>query len=72
MITLTRLFETPESQPTSLEEGRGMLGRVDVVRISLKVSKVHTTEDQRRDSKLSSHVQRRDANSCDHKDHMIC
>ena len=42
-------FKTPKNQPTSLEEGRGMLGygRVDDVGISLKVSKVRTAENQR-------------------------
>ena len=46
---------------TSLKEGRAMLGygsiakgRVDDVGISLKVSKVRTTEDQRRDASVWS------------------
>ena len=44
-------------------------GRVDDVGISLKVSKVRTTEDQQRDA---SHVEIRDAKSYDHVAHMTC
>ena len=48
-------------------------GRVDDVGISLKVRKVHTMDDKRRDA--SGHVEIRDARSCDllrKHNHMIC
>ena len=69
MVATSAYGNHPESAHIPLW-GRGMLeyakGRVDNVGISLKVRKVRTIVDQRRDATITSgHVEIRDAQSCD-------